>query len=198
MATKLGITGGIGSGKSVVSDLLRIMGIKIYDSDFEAKKLVESDELIRMNLSNLLGDEVYLAGKLNKPLLSSFLFANPENTDKVNSIIHPRVKEHFLEWAEKYQNDRFIGLESAILVESGFADCVDKIVLVTAPLELRIERAVKRDNSSRDLIMRRVLSQTQDEYKELYADFVIVNDDKTPLIPQVVHLIGLLEDGTLS
>lgn len=198
MCIKIGITGGIGSGKTVVAHLLAVMGIPVYDADTESKKLTGSDRIIRKKLISLLGEDVYKDGTLNKPFLTSYLFGKPEHAAKVNAIIHPRVKEHFLDWAEKHRGFDIIAIESAILVESGFAGYVDKVVWVSAPAELRLERAVKRDGTSKELIMKRVACQMSDEEHRLHADFVIRNDDYTPLIPQILRLIELLQAEILS
>jgi len=192
MTIKIGITGGIGSGKSVVSRLLGVMGIPVYDSDSETKRLMASDGVIRKELQALVGEEVYAGGVLNKPLLASYLFANSENARRVNGIIHPRVKEDFRQWVQRHSACSIVGIESAILVEAGFANEVDSIVMVYAPEEVRIARAVRRDASSRELIEKRIRSQMNDEEKRRYADFVIANDDATPLIPQVLELIASL------
>ena len=185
MAIKIGITGGIGSGKSMVSRLLEVLGVPVYISDLETKRLMASDSLIREDLSALLGAEVYAGGTLNKPLLASYLFGSPE---------HPRVKEDFRRWTQCRTAFPIVGIESAILVEAGFAGEVDAIVMVYAPEEVRILRAVRRDASSRELIEKRIRSQMNDEEKRKYADFVIVNDGETPLIPQVLELIGSLSE----
>lgn len=195
MTIKIGITGGIGSGKSVVSRLLEIMGVPVYISDSEAKRLTQTDRTIREGLTGLLGEDVYAGGMLNKPLLASYLFGSPEHARQVNGIIHPRVKEDFRIWARRHADSRIVGIESAILIEAGFASEVDKIVLVYAPEEVRIRRAVARDASSREAIRRRIASQMSDEKKREQADFVIVNDGETPLIPQVLQLIASLTGG---
>lgn len=195
MTIKIGITGGIGSGKSVVSRLLEIMGVPVYISDSEAKRLTQTDRTIREGLTGLLGEEVYAGGVLNKPLLASYLFGSPEHARQVNGIIHPRVKEDFRIWARRHADSRIVGIESAILIEAGFASEVDKIVLVYAPEEVRIRRAVARDASPREAIQRRIASQMSDEKKREQADFVIVNDGEAPLIPQVLQLIASLTGG---
>lgn len=192
MSIKIGITGGIGSGKSVVSRLLEAMGIPVYISDIESKQLSHSDPVIRRELCSLLGEEVYVDGRLNKPLLASYLFGHPDHARNVNAIIHPRVKEDFRCWASVRKQFPILGMESAILIESGFADEVDVVVMVYAPLETRLARAVKRDSTSRELVMKRICSQMSDEEKRKQAGFVIVNDDETPLIPQVLELISFL------
>lgn len=192
MAIKIGITGGIGSGKSVVSRLLGIMGVPVYISDTEAKRITFTDEIVRRELCALVGQEVYQKGELNRSLLASYMFGDPERIKKVNGIIHPRVKEDFRQWSVCFGADKIVGMESAILVEAGFRNEVDFLVMVYAPLKMRIERAIQRDCSSKELIMKRIESQMSDESKREQADFVILNDGETPLIPQVLDLISLL------
>lgn len=192
MAIKIGITGGIGSGKSVVSRLLGIMGIPVYISDIEAKRITQTDPVIRRGLCDLVGQDVFQGGGLNRPLLASYMFGHPDRVQKVNELIHPQVKEDFRQWDARLESEQLVGMESAILVEAGFKNEVDFLVMVYAPLEVRVERAVKRDCSSRELVMKRIEAQMSDEVKRNHADFVIVNDDETPLIPQVLELISLL------
>lgn len=195
MTIRIGITGGIGSGKSVVSRLLDVMGIPVYISDSETKRLMTSDSCIRKELTALLGGDVYAGGVLNKPLLASYLFSSPEHAQQVNGIVHPRVKEDFRQWTRHRATCPVVGIESAILIEAGFAGEVDAVAMVYAPEELRVQRAMKRDASSRESIERRVRSQMNDEEKREHADFVIVNDDETPLIPQVLALIASLSQN---
>lgn len=197
MANRIGITGGIGSGKSVVSRLLEILGVPVYISDVEAKRLTDTDACIRRDLIALLGEEVYAGGTLNKPLLASYLFGSPEHALQVNGIIHPRVKEDFRRWVQRHSTCPIVGIESAILMEAGFTDTVDAVVMVYAPEEIRMQRAMKRDSSPREAIERRVRSQMSDEQKRGQADYVIVNDGETPLIPQVLNLITSLSRNNL-
>lgn len=192
MSIKIGITGGIGSGKSVVSRLLGLMGIPVYISDVETKLLMVSDSVIRQELVALLGEEVYADGVLNKPLLVSYLFGNPEHARQINGIVHPRVKDDFRQWTQCRCSSSIVGIESAILIEAGFAGEVDVIVMVYAPEEVRISRAIRRDASSREQIEKRIRSQMSDEEKRGKADYIIVNDGETPLIPQVLHIIDSL------
>lgn len=189
MAIKIGITGGIGSGKSVVSRLLSLMDIPVYLSDDEAKRLTASDETIRKELTALLGDELYQGNVLNKSLLAGYLFASPENAARVNAIIHPVVKQDFRRWCKENASSSILAMESAILIEAGFAPEVDAVVMVYAPKEVRIQRAMKRDGASRKQIEQRIQNQMDDEAKRAKADYTIINDDKTPLIPQVFRLL---------
>ena len=192
---RLGITGGIGSGKSIVSQLFRVIGIPVYDSDKESKRLTITDEGIRTQLTELVGKDVYADdGSLNKSILASWLFSCEEHTLKVNNIIHPVVKEDFLSWVKKQENAGYkaCGIESAILIEAGFQDVVEKVVMVTAPLETRIERTMQRDHASRESVINRIARQMNEEEKMEKADYVISNEENTPLIPQVCQVIASL------
>ena len=136
MTVKIGITGGIGSGKSVVSRLLEVMGIPVYISDGETKQLMMTDSCIRSELTALLGEEVYAGGVLNKSLLASYLFGSPEHAGQINGIVHPRVKEDFRQWVCQRAACRLAGIESAILIEAGFADEVDVVAVSYTHLDV--------------------------------------------------------------
>ncbi len=197
MATKIGITGGIGSGKSVVSHLFELRGIPVYISDTETKRLMVEDGRIRSDLISLLGEEVYAGAELNKPLLASYLFGAPQHAAQVNGIVHPRVKDDFRQWVTRQAAVPLVAMESAILLEAGFRGEVDVVVMVYAPLEVRMARAMQRDSASHAQIEQRIRSQMDDEEKRRLADFVIVNDGETPLIPQVLELITSLSKNNV-
>lgn len=192
---RLGITGGIGSGKSYVAHLLEEKGFPLYDTDREAKRLTLTHPRIREALSTLLGAEVYQAdGTLNKPLLASYLFSSPEHAEQINGIIHPCVYEDFRAWAHRQEEAgaQVVMMESAILFESGFQKAVDYVVMVYAPLELRIKRAMQRDLASEAQIRARISAQMDDEEKKRKADYVLYNEEKTPLEAQIAALEGWL------
>lgn len=189
---KIGITGGIGSGKSVVCHLFEIMDIPIYNSDMQAKKLTATDAVIRQELVALVGAEVYHNGILNKSLLTSYLFSDHDHVLGVNHIIHPRVKEDFRQWVLKHNTFPVVGLESAILFEAGFADTVDITVMVEAPENVRIERAIARDAVPKELILQRMRHQMAEEEKKRQSHFVIKNDEENLLIPQILEFIKTL------
>lgn len=192
MSIKIGITGGIGSGKSIVSRLLEVMGVPVYLSDSEAKRLTASDPTIRQELIALVGDEVYVDGALNKAFLASYMFGHPERVTAVNQIIHPKVKEDFRQWVNAHSHVPVVAIESAILIEAGFKEEVDKVVMVYAPLEIRIDRTIKRDGATKEQVLARIGSQMSDEEKCKQADYLIANDNKTALIPQVLEFISFL------
>ena len=182
----LGITGGIGSGKSYVSALLqREFGIPVYDCDKEAKRLTATDAGIRARLIELVGEDVYEGQALNKERLAHFLFANTENADEVNAIIHPAVLKDFKRWARRQQTE-VVGLESAILFESGFNVQVDKVLFVDAPEEIRLSRAMLRDTATEAQVKARMKMQHPEQYRAK-ADYIIDNSttDDTRLLQQL-------------
>lgn len=190
MGIKIGITGGIGSGKSFVCNLLEEhFHIPIYYCDDEAKRLNVEHPQIRKELMELVGNEVYSEdGSLNKPVLASYLFESKEHADRINSIIHPRLKEDFQQWANR-QESPIAGTESAILFESGMDKLVDYTIMVSAPMDVRIVRILKRDNTTKEKAMQRICAQMSDEEKSKLADFVIKNNGTSPLIPQIEKII---------
>ncbi|MDN0078224.1 dephospho-CoA kinase [Bacteroides gallinaceum] len=192
---KIGITGGIGSGKSYVSRLLtEHYGIPVYNTDSEAKRLMLSDEGIRRRLTALLGKEVYKSdGTLNKPLLANYLFADSCHAGQINAIVHPQVKADFLKWADRQTGCEVVALESAILFESGFDNIVDKVVMVYAPVELRIRRVMLRDSTTEEKIRQRIVAQMDDKAKQDRSDFIIFNDGSHPLNLQLDDLQETLE-----
>lgn len=190
---KIAITGGIGSGKSYVSHLLEDMHIPVYNADNEAKRLTMSDAGIRRELTALLGGEVYKDGMLNKPLLASYLFSDPAHVARINSIIHPRVRKDFAAWVERQKGCEIVGMESAILYEAGFQDTVDAVLMVYAPVDLRIQRAMYRDGAGEEQVRARMAAQMDDEEKRRRADFTVVNDGVQLLMPQLNEIIEQLK-----
>ena len=188
----IGMTGGIGCGKSYVSAKMQLRGIPVYDSDQRAKLITATDPDIKTALTELVGPTLYCpcgCGVMQKEVLAKFIFGNPDNMTRVNAIIHPRVRQDFRRWAEGLGSKEFCILESAILFESGFDKEVDYTVCVDAPLALRIRRCVKRDNTTEQAVVARINSQMDQEEKCRRADFVIVNDDVQQLEPQIGALI---------
>ena len=192
---KIAITGGIGSGKSVVSRLLKVFSYPVYDADSRAKELMNRSELIRNRLISLLGDAAYKGDKLDRSYVASVVFSDRSLLQKVNAVVHPQVKDDFKTWSSR-QSSRVVFLESAILFESGFETVVDCVLLVWAPERLRIERAVKRDGTTAEMVEQRIKAQWPEEKKIERADAVIRNDDSRSLIEQVQQLLSALSDDT--
>jgi len=187
----LGITGGIGSGKSVVSQCLDIMGIPVYNCDNEAKRLNNTHPTIRKELCELVGKDLYPDGILDKASLAAYLFASPKHAAQVNAIVHTTVMNDFQQWKSR-QDTPWVGIESAILYESNFAHLADKVIAVYAPEQLRIARARRRDNAPAEAIRQRIARQMKDEEKCKLADFTLYNDDNHPLLPQILDILANL------
>ena len=191
----LGITGGIGSGKSFLSSLLREqLNIPVYDCDTEAKHLISENKDIQQRLTELIGVHVYKDGKLQKSILADYLFANQQHAQKVNDIVHPAVKDGFCKWVEQQKVD-VVAIESAILYESGFDSMADKILFVDAPKELRIQRVMQRDSSTRQQIEARINMQRTEEQRHK-ADYVIENEG-TQQESLLLALQGILKNINL-
>ncbi len=179
---KLGVTGGIGSGKSVVCDVLRLHNIPIFDADREAKKLNDTSPVIREKLINNFGPDLYRNNRLDRKKLAHLIFNNEENLRKTNAIIHPELAKHFNKWVNQREHHAVVAIDAAVLYEAGFQSLLDKTILVMAPREIRIERAAKRDRLSQEQITARANSQMNDEEKVKLADFIIRNDGRHSLL----------------
>jgi dephospho-CoA kinase len=189
---KVGLTGGIGSGKSMVSDLLKIMGYPVYNSDYEAKRLCIDSESLKSKLQQAFGNSLYNEGMLNKIAFAAIIFANPIKLKEANEIIHPFVTNDFLEWAKK-QPATLVFIESAILLESEVQQHLDKTITVSASEEIRIERVIKRDNIEQKLVVARIKNQLSETERLQKADYIIYNDHKQALIPQLEKVLSLLQ-----
>lgn len=186
---KLGITGGIGSGKSVVSEIFHLHGIPLYNADREAKELNDTSPYIREQLTLHIGEDLYIDGKLNRKKLASIIFHDSRKLAIVNSIIHPELAKHFNEWCRQQEQCPMVILDAALLIEAGFHKFVDKVIVVQAPEELRIARVMQRDRSVRHEVEARMNSQLSEEEKMKYADYVVCNDNRHSLISRVSEII---------
>lgn len=171
---KIGITGGIGSGKSTVCALFAEQGVAVYDSDLEAKRLMNESEALRQALIAAFGQECYGEQGLNRAYLASQVFGNEEALQRLNAIVHPAVREDFRMWAERQQG-AYVILESAILFESGFDTEVDATLAVMAPLEERVRRTMARDGVEREQVLSRISHQMSDDELHARANRTIVN-----------------------
>lgn len=188
----IGVTGGIGSGKSYICRIISTLGFPVYNCDAEAKKLMNTNKHIINSLKQLIGENSYDSeGNLNKPIIAQFLFANEENAHKINNVVHPVVKEDFRSWASA-QNADLIFMESAILFESGFNDVVDNVITITAPPETRIERTIRRDNTTREQVIARMNQQMQDEERVRLSDYIICNNTNDNVEQQIKTIIETL------
>jgi len=188
---KIGLTGGIGSGKSLIGKILETLGYPVYYSDLAAKILVDTDPEIRSQLTQLLGTEVYIDDELNRPFLAQQLFKDDQLRIQVNQIIHPKVRPAFVDWCNE-QTSPYVFNEAAILFETGAYKTMDLNLLVTAPKELRIQRVMERDKMSVEQVEERMSKQWPDERKQELANYIITNDEKKPLIAQVEAFLATL------
>ncbi|AVI51561.1 dephospho-CoA kinase [Pukyongia salina] len=170
----IGLTGGIGSGKTTVAKMFEELGISVYIADIEAKKLSNRSKVIRRKLTKLLGPHTYKESQLNREFVAQKIFNDPDLLKKVNAIIHPKVASHFKRWAKKQQGP-YVIKEAAILFENGGYKQCDKTILVVAPKAVRIERILARDNSNKEEIEARMKNQWSDSEKKKLADIIIEN-----------------------
>jgi dephospho-CoA kinase len=191
---RIGLTGGIGSGKSFIAQIIEHMGYPVYYSDARAKELTKSNPTIKMGLISLFGEEVYEGNQLNSELIASKIFNDDELRTTVNELIHPIVRADFENWALN-QKSALVFNEAAILFETGAYRNFEATILVCAPMELKIERVMKRENCSREAVLERMSKQWSDEEKMKLADFIINNDECDPILTQLEHVLTKLIDN---
>ena len=188
MTLAIGITGGIGSGKSTVCKIFKLLGIPVFEADTVAKILINSSSDIRNGLIQLLGNDIYSADKkVNRKMLANLIFSDNLLMEKVNQLVHPAVRNEFINWMG-LQNSAYAIHEAAILFESGFYKIMDYTILVSAPEQLRIDRVCSRDNVLPEIVRSRMAYQWTDEKKQKLASIELVNDNKNLLIPQILEI----------
>lgn len=188
---KVGITGGIGSGKSVVCRVFATLGIPIFNADDAARHLMEHDTILRQSIINSLGEDTYIAGKPDRERIATIVFNNPSLLQKLNALVHPATIRYANEWIQQ-QTSPYAIKEAAIFFESGSYTEMDVIIGVYAPQELRIARAMKRSNLTREKVSAIMARQLNEDEKMKRCNHIIVNDDTKALLPQVLHLHKLL------
>ena len=191
---KVGITGGIGSGKTHICKLLELMNFPVFYSDTEAKKIQNTNEYVHKKLVELFGEECYTEEGLNRKFIAEIIFKNPTAKRQLEEIIHPKVAEAFNDWClnKSETNERIVFIESAILYESGFNFLVDKVIFVYADEETRITRSMQRDGVSREAIEERIKNQSTDKEKSLKADFILHNNPDDYVNTQIINIIKKL------
>lgn len=188
---RIGLSGGIGSGKSTVAGILAKMGYPVFYSDQEAKRLYDENPLLQKQLVALFGPAIYRDGQINKAFLAQQLFSNAELKAQVTALVHPLVRKAFEVWAQQQASDLVFN-EAAILFETGAYKDFDATVLVTAPIETRIERVQKRDLISREAVLQRIANQWPDSKKMNLTTYIITNDGQ-PLLQQIEDVISKLK-----
>jgi dephospho-CoA kinase len=184
---KIGITGGIGSGKSVVSKIFETLCIPVFDADSAAKKAMNENEAVKKSLQEQFGPDIYTNGILNRKYLANIVFNNKGQLEKLNAIVHPAAIEMGLLWAAM-QTAPYLIKEAALLFEAGSALNLDYVIGIAAPQHLRIQRAMQRDDISREEVLARMDKQIDENIKMRLCDFIIVNDEQQLVIPQVLSL----------
>ncbi len=189
MALAIGVTGGIGSGKSTVCRMFEILGAPVFEADKVAKQLLDSHEGIKSGLIRLFGKNIYSAeGTVNREKLAGIIFNDDLYLQNMNNLVHPVVREEFISWLKKKETLPYVVLEAAILFEGGFYEMMDFTLLVTAPEEQRIARVMKRDGVTENLVRERMDKQWPDEEKEKLANMVLKNDNNRLLIPEIIKI----------
>jgi dephospho-CoA kinase len=189
----IGLTGGIGSGKTTVAKLFLERGVPVYFADDEAKKLMQSSEALKSKIRATFGDKSYLNNTLNRSYLAALVFTDKRNLERLNKLVHPAVKEHFSKWRAQ-QNSEYVIYENAILFESNSDKECDYIITVIADYETRIKRVMKRDNISRQDVINRIDNQLKTAEKVALSDAVIQNDDLQNLKPQINKILVALKN----
>lgn len=189
---RIGITGGIGSGKSTVANVFSLLGVPIYNADNRAKWLMANDQELVKNIADQFGSNSYIDGRLNRGYLAEKVFKDENLIKKLNSFVHPAVAKDFADWSSKYTTG-YVLKEAALLFETGSYKELDATILITSPRELRIKRIIDRDpQRSLEQIENIITRQMVVEEAKAKADYVVINDDSTLLIPQVLELHSVL------
>ncbi len=192
---KIGITGGIGSGKSIVCEIFSLLGIPVFNADFEARSLQNSDPEIKYQIGRAFGPSIYNSdGILDRKRLAEIIFNNKQALAAINGIIHPAVRKKFLEWCQKFRSAPYTLYEAAILFESGYAKDFERNIVVLSQENLRIARVIERDHVTEEIVKKRILNQMSDRDKSILADYHIDNNDNYLLIPQVLNIDKLIRE----
>jgi len=190
---KVGITGGIGAGKSLIASMVEALGHPVYYADSQAKRLMSESLYIKEELVALLGLDAYIGNTLNRPYIAQAIFGNNELLQKINALVHPAVKADFEAWAAQRGDAPLLFLESALIYEAQLPTILDAVIHVTAPLRVRISRTMRRDSVSENEVLKRVAAQQKEEESAQKADFTICNDNQTALTPQLKSILEELK-----
>jgi len=194
MVLRVGLTGGIGSGKSTIAQIFEVLGIPVYYADISAKKLMNENADLRSSITNIFGEQAYTNNILDRKYISSIVFSDPAKLQQLNALVHPATKKDGEAWMQE-QTSPYAIHEAALIFEAKVSDRLDLVIGVSSPIELRIKRAMGRDKVSREEVLKRMEQQLDEKVKMSKCDFVLINDEQQLLIPQVLtlheKLIGL-------
>lgn len=191
MTKIIGLTGGIGSGKTTIANYFQSLGIPVYIADTAAKKIID-EPLVQQQIQQAFGESVVIGNKVDREKLAAIVFSNPEQLAVLNSIVHPAVRNHFQQWLIAHQNEPIVIKETAILFESSSDKDCDAIITVTAPIETRIERVISRDRTTKEAVLQRVQNQWTDEMRISKSDYVIDNNDLSEAQTQANEILKKL------
>jgi len=187
MVLRIGLTGGIGSGKSTVAQIFEVLGIPVYYADIAAKRLMNEDAELRSAITTIFGEQAYVNNILDRKYISSIVFSDPAKLTSLNSLVHPATKKDGESWMQQ-QTTSYAIHEAALIFEAKVSERLDHVIGVSSPLELRIKRSMERDKVNRNEVLKRMAQQLDEDLKISKCDFVLINDEQQLLIPQVLDL----------
>jgi dephospho-CoA kinase len=187
MVLRVGLTGGIGSGKSTVAQIFEVLGIPVYYADVAAKRLMNDNAELRSAVTTIFGEQAYANKILDRKYISSVVFSDPAKLELLNAIVHPATKKDGEAWMHQ-QTSPYAIHEAALIFEANVSERLDQVIGVSSPVELRIKRAMERDKVSRDEVLKRMEQQLDEDIKMSKCDYVLINDEQQLLIPQVLGL----------
>lgn len=190
----IGLTGGIGAGKSLVANVFNSLGVPVFNADLEAREILNSSSDVRKQIISAFGESAYSGSEANRPFLAGRIFKEEALREKLNAIVHPAVADAFDLWVSKNSSKPYVLKEAAITFETGLYKSLDGVILVTAPKEVRIERVIKRDGVTENQVLDRMAAQWSDEEKLKLSDYRIENDGETLIIPQVLRIHDAISD----
>jgi len=185
---KIGLTGNIGSGKTWTCQIFEALGVPVFYADLEARKILNSPQTLK-EIAGLFGKDVLKPDQsIDRKALAAIVFNDKNELNKLNQLIHPKLRQEFKKWADQHQTFKYVIQEAAILFENGFDKMMDKNICIAAPKELRLKRVIQRDQSRREDVIARMANQWSDEKKEAAADFVVYNDGQQMVLPQILKI----------
>ncbi len=190
---RIGLTGNIGSGKTLVSEIFKTLNVPVFNADAEAKKILDTPD-VTAQLSGIFGKKILIQNKIDRTTLAAIVFSDHQKLQQLNNLIHPAVRAHFANWCVGFSAVDYVIYEAAIIFESGFYQQLDGTMLVTASEEIRIKRVMQRDKLSHEQVLSRIKNQWADLQKASLAQFIIKNDETEMLIPQVLKIHSLVKN----
>lgn len=195
---KIGVTGGIGAGKSIICRVFSILGVPVYDADMRARWIMDGDLMLHRELKKAFGQGIFIDGKPDRKILAGIVFNDPAALKRLNGIVHPAVRRDFIRWTGQQGESPYIVKEAAILFETGSYKELDTVILVTAPEEIRIKRVSERDGEAEEAVRSRMASQWPDDRKSSLAGIILRNDNSKPLLPVILHLHEKFRSGSIA